>query len=106
MRYIRDGMRRKAQVSEQIPNGGKMKCRESIEVLIKDWDGKVLWRWEAGRGNLNQGLYETLDFAQKKLNLDLNDVLYPKPKPQEQPAPQPRQMNSGAGTDAAQPQAT
>lgn len=51
------------------------RTQESIEIRIRDPDGKILFKWEPVKGNLKQGLYECLDFTQVKLGLNLDDVI-------------------------------
>lgn len=49
--------------------------KESIEVTIRDPDGRKVFHWDGVRGNLNQGLYETLDFVDKKLGVPIEDII-------------------------------
>jgi len=53
---------------------------ESIEIKIRDPDGKLLFKWDPARGNIKQGLYECLDFTQKGLGINLDDVIEPQEK--------------------------
>jgi len=53
---------------------------ESIEIKIRDPDGRLLFKWEPARGNIKQGLYECLDFTQKGLGINLDDVIEPQEK--------------------------
>jgi hypothetical protein len=49
--------------------------KESIEVTIRDPDGRKVFHWDGVRGNINQGLYETLDFVDKKLGVPISEIL-------------------------------
>lgn len=63
---------------KKLGSGNRTKVprtHESIEIRIKDQDGKTLFRWDSAKGNLKQGLYECLDFTQSKLGVSLDDVI-------------------------------
>jgi hypothetical protein len=71
------------KLGSSVPKGSKVKVpksRESIEIRIRDPDGKLLFSWDAARGNLKQGIYECLDFTDRGLGLSLDDILVPQEK--------------------------
>jgi len=79
---IRHGYKLK-KLGSTVPLGSKVKVpksRESIEIKIRDPDGKLLFSWDAARGNLKQGIYECLDFTNRGLGLSLDDVILPQEK--------------------------
>lgn len=74
---IRHGWKLKKLGSAKAP-GAKVKIpktQESIEIRIRDADGKTLFKWDPAKGNLKQGLYECLDYTQKGLGINLDDVI-------------------------------
>lgn len=79
MTLVRHGHKLKKLGSARV-NGRKPKIpktRETIEIRIRDSDGKVLFKWDPAKGNLKQGLYECLDFTQRGLGINLDDVMEP-----------------------------
>lgn len=80
---IRHGWKLKKLGSANVRNHTAKipRTQESIEIRVRDKDGKILFKWEPVKGNLKQGLYECLDFTQVKLGISLDDVLEA-PKPQ------------------------
>lgn len=79
---MRHGFKLK-KLGAALPKGGKVKVpksRESIEIRIRDPDGKTMWHWDPARGNLQQGLYECLDFTGRGLGMSLDEIIIPKEK--------------------------
>jgi hypothetical protein len=73
---IRHGFKLK-KLGSARKNGEKIKVprtHESIEIRIRDQEGKTLFRWDPAKGNLKQGIYECLDFTQRGLGVSLDDV--------------------------------
>jgi len=68
---IRHGLKLKRYVKTQKLH----KPQESIEIVIRDSDGKKLFSWGRSRGNLNQGLYEMLNFVGNKMGIPLDDIM-------------------------------